>query len=197
MVAFALAVFFLLITPGPGVLSVAGVGAAYGLNTGLRYFLGLLIGANIAAILVVSGLTSLILANPNFRFIMSVISIIFLLIVAFRIAFAGTRIAFSEVVNPPNILDAITLQLVNPKVYTVHMALFSGFAYLPEDLFFETLTKFVIINLISAPIHLIWLFAGLSLNKINLSTRSQIILNIVMSISMLSAVGLATFLPNH
>ncbi len=73
MVAFALAVFFLIITPGPGVLSVAGVGAAYGLNTGLRYFFGLLVGANIAAILVVSGLISLILANPNFRFIMSVI----------------------------------------------------------------------------------------------------------------------------
>ena len=197
MVAFALAVFFLIITPGPGVLSVAGVGAAYGLNTGLRYFFGLLVGANIAAILVVSGLISLILANPNFRFIMSVISIIFLLIVAFRIAFAGTRVAFTEVVNPPNILDAITLQLVNPKVYTVHMALFSGFAYFPGDLFLETLTKFVIINLISAPIHLIWLFAGLSLHKINLSTRSQIILNIVMSISMLSAVGLATFLPNY
>ena len=30
MLTFALAVFLLIITPGPGVLSLAGVGAAYG-----------------------------------------------------------------------------------------------------------------------------------------------------------------------
>ena len=30
MLAFAFAVFLLLITPGPGVLSLAGVGTAYG-----------------------------------------------------------------------------------------------------------------------------------------------------------------------
>ena len=30
MLQFALAVFFLLITPGPGVLTTAGIGAAFG-----------------------------------------------------------------------------------------------------------------------------------------------------------------------
>ncbi|MEP4336194.1 MAG: LysE family translocator, partial [Roseobacter sp.] len=44
MLTFAAAVFFLIITPGPGVLSAAGVGAAYGMRSGLRYVLGLFIG---------------------------------------------------------------------------------------------------------------------------------------------------------
>ena len=37
MLTFAAAVFFLIVTPGPGVLSAAGVGAAYGFRSGLRW----------------------------------------------------------------------------------------------------------------------------------------------------------------
>lgn len=36
MLAFAAAVFFLIITPGPGVLSTAGVGSGYGVKAGTR-----------------------------------------------------------------------------------------------------------------------------------------------------------------
>ncbi|MGB0853473.1 MAG: LysE family translocator, partial [Pikeienuella sp.] len=36
MLTFAAAVFFLLITPGPGVLSLAGVGASFGYRAGAR-----------------------------------------------------------------------------------------------------------------------------------------------------------------
>ena len=46
MLAFTVAVFFLLITPGPGVLSVAGVGAAFGPGPGTRYLVGLCVGSN-------------------------------------------------------------------------------------------------------------------------------------------------------
>ena len=48
MLTFALAVFLLIITPGPGVLTLAGVGSAFGYKPGFRYLLGLLIGQNAA-----------------------------------------------------------------------------------------------------------------------------------------------------
>jgi len=41
MLTFTLAVFLLIITPGPGVLSLGGVGAAYGWRQGFRYLFGL------------------------------------------------------------------------------------------------------------------------------------------------------------
>lgn len=65
MFTFAAAVFFLIVTPGPGVLSAAGVGAAYGFRAGLRYVLGLFIGNNLVVIAVVSGLAALLLASPR------------------------------------------------------------------------------------------------------------------------------------
>lgn len=196
MLSFALAVFFLLITPGPGVLSAAGVGAAYGLGVGLRFLIGLLIGANLAAVFVVSGLATLLLANPNFRTVLLIISVLFLATIAFRIAFSGTKLAFTDVVNQPGMLDGITLQLINPKVYTVQLALFSGFAFYPGNIIIETTVKFAILNLISTPIHLMWLFAGVLFNKIQLSKKTQTSINIVMAVSMLCAVALAIFLPN-
>ena len=58
MLLFLLAVFFLLATPGPGVLSTAGVGAAYGRAAGHRYVAGLCLGTNLVALAVVSGVAA-------------------------------------------------------------------------------------------------------------------------------------------
>ena len=50
MIAFGLAVFLLIITPGPGVLSTAGVGAAFGWHQGLFYIAGLCLGTNLGGL---------------------------------------------------------------------------------------------------------------------------------------------------
>ena len=44
MIVFGMAVFLLLVTPGPGVLSLASVGAAFGARAGIGYLSGLFIG---------------------------------------------------------------------------------------------------------------------------------------------------------
>jgi threonine/homoserine/homoserine lactone efflux protein len=44
MLTFAITVFLLIVTPGPGVLSTAGFGAAYGYKKSLRYVFGLFLG---------------------------------------------------------------------------------------------------------------------------------------------------------
>ena len=69
MIIFAFGVFFLIITPGPGVLSTAGVGTAYGFRSGIRYVFGLFLGTNIVALLVISGLASVIFSYPIVRII--------------------------------------------------------------------------------------------------------------------------------
>ena len=56
MLAFALAALLLLITPGPGVMSLAGVGAAFGTRPGLAYMSGLCLGTNLVAGMVVAEL---------------------------------------------------------------------------------------------------------------------------------------------
>lgn len=195
MLTFAAAVFFLLITPGPGVLSTAGVGAAFGLRPGARYILGLFIGTNLVALAVISGLAAIVLATPGVRFFLLIASACYLLFLAARIAFSGTKIAFIEVRKPPGIWGGITLQAINPKAYAVNTTLFTGFAFWPESLASETLIKLLVINGIWIPIHFLWLGAGVWLHRLDLPARTQFAINLAMALSMLAVVALAAFAP--
>ena len=64
MLTFAAAVLLLIVTQGPGALSTAGVGAAFGWRRGLFYVAGLCAGTNLVSLAVISGLAAVILAEP-------------------------------------------------------------------------------------------------------------------------------------
>lgn len=191
MLTFALAVFFLIITPGPGVLSTAGVGSAFGAKPGTRYVTGLFIGTNLVALAVVSGLAAIVLADMRIRSVLFAASAVYLFYLGARIALAGSRIAFIEARRPPGVFDGIALQMINPKAYAVNTTLFSGFAFGGANLLAETVLKFVIVNAIWIPIHFLWLWLGITLRQLDLSQRAHRAINLAMSISMLAVVGLA------
>jgi len=190
MIVFLTAVFFLLITPGPGVLSTAGVGSAFGAHAGYRYVFGLFIGTNLVALAVVTGLAALILAQPAIRSLLMYASISYLCYLAARIALAGSSIDFIQAARAPGIGDALMLQAINPKAYVVNTALFTGFEF-GIPLWQETLWKFLLINLIWIPIHLLWLAAGIALQKMALPARWQRVINVFMALSLLMVVYLA------
>ena len=193
MLTFAAAVFFLIITPGPGVLSTAGVGAGFGAKAGTRYVIGLFIGTNLVCLGVVSGLTAAILTDDRLRTIFFIASVGYLTYLAARVALAGSKIAFIERQSPPGIRGGIFLQAVNPKAYAVNTSLFTGFQFLPENYPLEIALKFLIVNAIWIPIHFTWLWAGITLRRMNLPHRTQRIINMAMALSMLAVVALAAW----
>lgn len=196
MLTFALAVFFLIVTPGPGVLSLAGVGSAFGYRDGLRYLVGLFFGTNLVCLAVITGLAATMLANPGIRTVFSMASAAYLLWLAFRIAFAGAKIAFIERVAPPGIKGGILLQAINPKAYAVNTALFSGFAFLPGAPAAEMVLKLIILNTIWIALHLLWLWFGVTLRRLELAEHVQRRINYAMAASMLFVVALAAFAPH-
>lgn len=193
MLSFAAAVFLLIITPGPGVLSTAGVGSAYRFRLGLRYVLGLFLGTNLVSLAVISGLAAIVLGIPAVRTVLLVASAAYLLYLAGRIAFAGSKIAFIEAKTAPGITAGILLQLINPKAYAVNTTLFTGFAFHPDSLGIETAIKLLILNAIWIPVHLAWLYAGVALKRLELAARHQFRINVIMALSMLGVVALALF----
>ncbi|MEZ5738739.1 MAG: LysE family transporter [Burkholderiaceae bacterium] len=193
MLSFTVAVFFLLITPGPGVLSTAGVGASFGFRSGLRFLVGLFIGTNLVALGVVTGVAAVALSVPWLRNVLGLLSALYLLYLAARIALTGSRIAFITAREPLGLLNGIALQAINPKAYAVNTALFGGFAFWPGSLAAETAVKFLVINLIWIPIHLLWLASGVWLHRLQLAPRTQFIVNLGMAASLLLVVGLAVW----
>jgi threonine/homoserine/homoserine lactone efflux protein len=193
MLTFAAAVFFLLVTPGPGVLSLAGVGSGFGARQGRRYLWGLCLGSNLVMLAVVSGLAALVLADPRIRLVLFAASTAYLLYLAARIAFAGARIAFIERAEAPGMRGGILLQTINPKAYAVGTAVFTGFNFLPDSATAEVLTKFVILNAIWLPIHFGWLWAGITLRRMALSEGTQRVVNMAMAAAMVIVVMLAVW----
>ncbi|MEQ8333407.1 hypothetical protein [Nisaea sp.] len=193
MLTFATAIFFLIITPGIGVLTTAGIGAGFGAAAGARFLVGLFIGTNAVAIFVISGIAAVVLANPVLGPILLYGSAAYLLYLAFRIGWAGSKIAFVERQSAPGALGGFGLQLINPKAYAVNTTLFSGFHFMPENLSMEIALKFLIINAIWIPVHLTWLWAGVSLKRLDLSDRTQSLINKGMALSMLIVVVLAAW----
>ena len=193
MLTFALAVFFLLVTPGPGVLSLAGVGSGFGATAGRRYLWGLFFGSNLVLLAVVTGLAALVLADNRIRLVLFAASTAYLLYLAARIAFAGARIAFIERSTAPGVRGGVLLQIINPKAYAVGAAVFSGFNFMPQNIPLEVALKFLILNAIWLPIHFGWLWAGITLRKMALAPRTQRMVNMAMAAAMVLVVGLAVW----
>ena len=191
MLTFAIAVLFLIGTPGPGVLSLACVGAAYGYRHGWRYLLGLLIGNNLVAIAVLTGLAAILLAEPRLRTVLAIASAAYLLFLAYKIAFAGARVAFIDRPAPPGIWGGITLQIINPKAYAVNTAIFSNFAFMAHNPTLEAALKLLIFNMIWIALHIVWLWLGITLRRLDLPSRTQRAINIGMALAMLGVVVLA------
>ncbi|HUF86604.1 MAG TPA: LysE family translocator [Thermohalobaculum sp.] len=191
MLEFAAAVFFLIVTPGPGVLSTAGVGSGFGYRAGFAYVGGLWAGNNLVAVLVISGVAAAALAVPWLRTALLWASAGYLLWLAAKIALAGTRIGFIRPERAPGFWNGLALQPINPKAYAVNTALFSGFAFMPGALAAETAIKLAILNAIWIPIHLGWLWAGVTLRRLDLAPGTQRGINFAMAAAMLAVVGIA------
>ena len=188
MLTFAISVFLLIITPGPGVLSTAGFGAAYGFKQSLRYVFGLFLGTNLVFLAVASGLIAVLLSIPSLRIFLLFLSTCYLFYLASKIALAGSNIAFIKAKAPPGITSGVLLQAINPKAYVVNTTFVSGFAFYQSSFAIELIIKFFIINAIWIPLHLVWLYAGTVLHDLNLSNKNQRIINLMLSFSMIAAV---------
>jgi len=147
MVVFGLAVFLLIITPSPGVLSTAGVGAAFGWNRGLLDIAGLCLGTNLGGLAVISGLAAIILAEPLIRTVLLFASAAYIRYIALWMGLAETKIAFIRSTGP-GFLAGLSLALINPKAYAVNTTLFTGFALYPNSFALETILKLIILNLV-------------------------------------------------
>ena len=192
MLTFAAAVFFLIVTPGPGVLTTAGVGSGFGWRAGLRFLGGLFVGTNAVALIVISGLWAVVLAMPVVRTVLAVASLAYFVWLAAKIALAGGgRVAFIEADRAPGFVNGVALQFINPKAYAVNTFLFTDFPFYPESLWVEAALKLLVINVIWIPIHLAWLGAGVTLRRLDLPPRVQRGINVGMAVSLVAVVVLA------
>ena len=75
----------MIVTPGPAVLALAGVGAVFSYKDGLRFLVGLTIGYLFVWVIVITGLASIIFSIPFMRTIFLIISSGYLVYLSLKI----------------------------------------------------------------------------------------------------------------
>ena len=191
MITFAIAFFIMIITPGPAVLSLAGTGAGFGWRPGVFYLLGLFIGTNTVMIFVITGLKGILFEVPYVEPAFLTISLTYLTWIAWRISFSQNKTTIKKSKKAPSFLEAIFLQLINPKAYIVNGVLFAGFPIETFTLQKEIISKIIIINLVWMPVHFFWLWLGIKLRSWGLESGKQKTVNKLMGLSLLIVIILA------
>ena len=191
MITFAIAFFIMIITPGPGVLSLAGTGAGFGWKPGVFYLLGLFIGTNAVMIFVITGLKGILFEVPYVEPAFLTISLTYLTWIAWRISFSQNKTTIKKSKKAPSVFEAIFLQLINPKAYIVNGVLFAGFPIETFTLQKDIISKIIIINLVWIPVHFFWLWLGIKLRSWGLESGKQKTVNKLMGLSLLIVIILA------
>ena len=91
----------------------------------------------------------------------------------------------------PGLKSGVLLQIINPKAYVVNSTMYSGFLLFENSYLLEVLLKVSIVNAIWLPVHVLWLYVGVLIKRLDLSTYIQRIINYLMAIAMVSVVALS------
>ena len=194
MITYIVISFLMMVTPGPGVLSLAGVGAGFGWKVGMMYLIGLFFGTNGVALFVVLGFKQFLFEIDGVEITFLLLSLSYLSFLSWRIATSDNKTGFKQSLKAPRLYEGIFLQFVNPKAYVVQGHLFVVLSLGMASYSNEIIVKFIIVNSIWIPIHLLWLWLGISLKKWSLAVNKQIWVNRGMGLALFAVVVLSAIM---
>ena len=170
-ILFALTVFALVssITPGPNNLMLMAAGANFGFRRTVPHMLGIGIGFVFMLGAVGVGLIQVFDAYPISHTILKVVSVIYLLWLAWRIANAAPSGTAEQTARPITFLQAAAFQWVNPKAWT--MALTAITVYTPDRSLYAIALVALVFGAINLPSVSIWTVLGQQMARILTNTR--------------------------
>lgn len=169
------------ITPGPNNLMLMNSGANFGFKKTIPHLLGVGVGFTLMIALVGLGVIKLFDSFPLSYQILKVISIIYLLYLAFKIARSkGSFEQGSSSSTPFTFIQAALFQWVNPKAWT--MALTSISLYAPSKSFVAVLFVAIVFGLINLPCISSWVVLGQKIQMILTDQKRLRAFNITMAL---------------
>jgi len=192
--AFVAAATALLGSPGPGIAALLAVGRAEGWGHGLRYYSGLQLGLALACGVTAAGLASVLAVFPFALRTLTIVSAAYLIYLAYRIAAAAVGTALEGARVQSSALSGFLLGVANPKAYMAFVSLLASRALVQGSHQRDVLLKWVLCMMVIIAVDLAWLFAGVQLRRLRLSSRAERILNLSLGATVLLA---AVFMGLH
>ncbi len=157
--------FVCTVTPGPNNILLWASGASFGLRRSWPHVLGTALGVGLMAVLVAAGLGVLVTTIPPLALAMKVAGSVYLLFLAWQVAGAGALEGTTSS-RPMGLLQAITFQLVNPKVWIFAVGAVSTFR--PPDVPIEVGSGLVVLVMmaVTIPSSALWVVGGDALDRL-------------------------------
>jgi threonine/homoserine/homoserine lactone efflux protein len=172
------------ITPGPNNLMLMNSGANFGFKKTIPHMLGVGIGFTLMIALVGLGVIKLFDAFPLSYEILKVLSIVYLLYLAFKIASStGNLEQKSSSAKPFNFVQAALFQWVNPKAWT--MALTSISIYAPTKSVSAVLLVTIVFGIVNLPCISAWIVLGQKIQVVLTDKRRLRAFNISMALLLI------------
>ncbi len=172
------------ITPGPNNLMLMASGANYGFRRTIPHMLGVGLGFVFMVVMVGVGLVQVFNAVPASHTALKVVSVIYLVYLAWRIATAAPPADGEQAQGRPfTFLQAAAFQWVNPKAWT--MALTSVAIYAPSQSLLAVGLVAVVFGIINLPCVSAWTLLGRQLRHFLESPSRLKVFNGVMAALLL------------
>ena len=177
----ALALFAIVtsVTPGPNNLMLMASGANFGFRRTVPHMLGVGLGFVLMTFLVGVGLAGLFQTYPLAVTALEVVSVVYMLWLAWKIANAAAPKDRQAGGTPMTFLQAAAFQWVNPKAWA--MALTAVTVHAPDRSLWAVALVAVIFGAINLPSVSLWTLIGQQLRRVLTNTRRLMIFNWTMA----------------
>ncbi|MES2667020.1 MAG: LysE family translocator [Pseudomonadota bacterium] len=149
------------VTPGPNNMMLLASGVNFGVARTVPHMLGISLGHALMVFLVGLGLAGVFQTVPLARTLLTVVSVAYMLWLAWKIAHAAAPQAGAAAGRPLTFVQAAAFQWVNPKAWAIALGAIS--AYAPD----RTVWGVALVALVFAGVNLpsvsLWAWAGDSL----------------------------------
>jgi len=187
-ILLGLAVFSLVssITPGPNNLMLMASGANFGFRRTIPHMLGVGLGFTFMVLLVGVGLVQVFDAFPVSYTILKVVSVLYLLFLAWKIGTAAAPAGQPDAVGTPfTFIQAALFQWVNPKAWT--MALTAISVYSPSQNVTAVAFVAAVFGVINLPCVSLWTTLGQQLQRILTSPARLRAFNVAMAVLLVGS----------
>ncbi|AZL60305.1 LysE family translocator [Tabrizicola piscis] len=151
------------VTPGPNNMMLLASGVNFGVRRTVPHMLGISLGHAVMVFLVGLGLAGVFKAWPPALTVLKLVSVAYMLWLAWKIAHAGAPGAGKAAARPMTFLQAAAFQWVNPKAWA--MALGAVAAYVPVPSVGAYLTVALVFASVNLPSVAIWAGAGQAVRR--------------------------------
>lgn len=185
LAALAAFAFVTSITPGPNNLMLMASGANFGVRRTLPHMLGVALGFVFMTALVGAGLAQAFVAVPQLFAALQVVSVAYLLFLAWKIATAAPPGEAARVGRPMTFLAAAAFQWVNPKAWA--MALTAVSVYAPSQTWTSILAVAVVFGIVNLPSVGIWAVLGQQMRRVLTNPTRLRVFNMVMAVLLVAS----------